>query len=208
MIDKSKMVHFKCHCKITTGFIFALALFLNLSIPSTTRANNASTIYIGVAALATVLPGFILDMDQPDSRRSFLKFSMGSFDAVDDENGAVDFSVEYQPPITYNRVRPLMGIAGNTDGSYYAWLAAGHDFHLTGYFVFNVNVGPAVYFAGDDGKDLGSKIVLRSGFDLGYRMEDGGRITAGLHHMSHGELFGDKNPGTEIISVSYSWPLM
>ncbi len=196
------------HRKTTLGITCALALFASLTAPSSARAQDPAVYYISAAALLTVLPGYLFDLPQPDSKRSYIKASGGMFDAVDDENRAVDFSLEYQPGFSLYRIKPLVGIAGNTDGSIYGWLSIAHDFHMTKHFVVNFNIGPAFYIGGQNAKNLGSAGVLRSGFEVGYRFDGGARLTSSFHHMSHGKLLNDKiNPGTEIISMNLSWPL-
>lgn len=196
------------HRKTTLGLVFALAMLAQLVAPSNARAQDPAVYYIAGAALATVLPGFVFDLPQPDAGRSYAKLSAGYFDAVDDKNAAFDFSIEFQPGWTWYRIKPLVGIAGNTDGSYYGWIAAAHDFHITRNFVVNFNIGPAFYVGGDKAKNLGSAGVLRSGFEVGYRFEGGTRLTASFHHMSHGKLLNsDINPGTEILGINLSLPL-
>lgn len=186
----------------------ALAVLSALAYPSDARAQDPAVFYIGGAALAAILPGLILALPQPDAHRSFLKASAGQFDAVDDENKAIDFLLEYQPGKTWHRIKPLFGIAGNSDASLYGWVAAAYDLHIGKRFVVNVNTGPAFYLAGDAGKKLGSLGVLRSGFEVGYRFYGEARVTASFHHMSHGKLLnGDLNPGVEVIAVNLTWPL-
>lgn len=174
----------------------------------TARAQDPAVFYIGGAALASVVPSFLFDLPQPDADRSFLKTSGGVFDAVDDENVAFDLLVEYQPAIAWHRIRPLFGIAGNSDGTVYGWVAAGHDVRLGEWVVVTVNTGPALYLSGDTAKDLGSPGVLRSGVELGLRVHGDARITASFHHMSHGKVLNrDMNPGTEVVALNVSWAL-
>lgn len=177
------------------------------AVPAETRAQDPAVFYIGGAALAAVVPGFLFDTPQPDASLSLLKTSLGRFDAVDQENMALDFIVEYQPGITWHRIRPTVGAAGNSDGTFYAWASLAHDFHIAGRLVVNVNTGPAFYLAGDRGKSLGSHGALRSGVEVGYRFPTGARLMGSFHHMSHGKLLADSNPGTEVIALNVSWPL-
>ena len=187
---------------------FALAFISNIFGASETRAQDPAVYYIAGAALTTVLPGFIFDLPQPDSERAFTKLSASQFDAVDDENKAYDFSLEFQPGWTWLRTKPLIGVAGNTDGSFYGWIAASHDFHITRRLIINFNIGPAFYIGGERAKNLGSAGVLRSGFEVGYRFNNAIRITGSFHHMSHGKLLNsDINPGTEMIGVNLSIPI-
>lgn len=185
-----------------------MALFLVLLVfrPVPATAQDTSVVYISAMALGAVIPGYVLDLAQPDEDRPVFKLSGGAFDAIDHENRAMDVWLEYQPGYTWHRIKPLLGVAVNSDGSYYAWMSAAHDFHLGRRIVVNMNMGPAVYMPGSAGKELGSHGVLRSGFEIGYRFEEHGlRLTAGLHHMSHGELLSESNPGTEVVSLNLSW---
>jgi hypothetical protein len=188
--------------------VLLLALLAGASPPWAASAQDPAVLYIGAAALASVVPSFLLDLPQPDADRAFLKVSGGVFDAVDDENVAVDLLLEYQPGVTWHRIKPMIGVAGNTDGTVYGWISAGHDVQLGDRLVVNVNTGPAFYFGGASAKDLGSAAVLRSGFELGLRVRDNARVTASFHHMSHGKLLNpDWNPGTEVVALNVAWAL-
>jgi len=183
-------------------------LLVALSTPLGVEAQDPSVFYIGGAALAAVVPGFVFDTPQPDAGRTYVKTSLGRFDAVDQENMALDFLVEYQPGMTWHRIKPSVGVAGNSDGTVYAWAAAAHDFTLADRLIVNVNTGPAFYFVGKRGKNLGSRGALRSGFEVGYRAPSGIRFTGSFHHMSHGKLLiAELNPGTEVIALNVSWPI-
>lgn len=185
------------------AFVLTLA-----ATPSRAEAQDPAVYYIWGAALVAVLPGFAWNLPQPDAGLAFFKASGGSFDEVDDENKAVDFLLELQPGWTWNRIKPLVGIAGNSDGTLYGWIAAAHDFHLFNRLVVNVNTGPALYLSGVSGKELGSPGVLRSGFEVGYRFAGFARLTASMHHMSHGKVMNPhSNPGTEVIALNLTWPM-
>lgn len=195
----------RLHPGSSAAIILAALLLVS---PPQAEAQDPAVFYIGGAALAAVVPGFLFDTPQPDANQAYLKTSLGRFDAVDQENMALDFLVEYQPGLTWHRIKPLVGIAGNSDGTVYGWLSIAHDFHLAQRLVVNVNTGPAIYVAGNQGKQLGSSGALRSGFEVGYRFGTGMRLTGSFHHMSHGKLLNeDQNPGTEVIAVNLSWPL-
>lgn len=190
-----------------TGVLVPLAAAW-MAWPSAARGQDPAVFYIGGAALAAVVPGFLFDTPQPDAQQMYIKTSLGRFDAVDQENMALDFLVEYQPGVTWHRIKPLFGVAGNSDGTIYGWAAIAHDFHLAERIVVNVNTGPAMYIAGEEGKELGSSGALRSGFEVGYRFGMGARLTGSFHHMSHGKLLNhDLNPGTEVIALNASWPI-
>ena len=170
------------------------------------EAQDPAVLYIGGFALASVIPSVLMDWPELDSDRSMFKTGFARFDAVDRENQAWDLTFEYQPGMAWHRIKPLLGLSRNSDGSTYTWLAGALDVHVGEYLVANVNSGPAFYFPGDAGKRLGSFGVLRSGFEIGLRIADTARTTVSFHHMSHGKLMNrTSNPGTETVGVSFWW---
>ena len=40
-----------------------------------------------------------------------------------------------------------------------------------------------------------------------FRLDDGSRIGVSFHHISHAELFGGDNPGTETLGLTYTIPI-
>ena len=190
----------------STHVCVAVALCAALASPVPVSAQDPAVYYISGAALVAMLPGYLLDTPQPDSARSLFKVTVGDFDAIDVENRALDVWLEYQPGRTWHRIKPLFGLAINTDGSFYGWVAGAHDFHLAERFVVKLSTGPAFYVVGDEAKNLGSPAVLRSGFEVGYRFSEAGTVTASFHHMSHGYLLNrHANPGTETIAINLNW---
>ncbi|WP_421706684.1 acyloxyacyl hydrolase [Algihabitans sp.] len=188
-----------------TGLAAVVGLVANLSASQPAQAEPAVWIIAGVAA-ASVGAGVIYDTPQADKDRQYLRAGVGAFDLVDDEDQAVEGRLEYTPAWSVYRFRPVIGAAATSDGGAIFHASIGHDFvlpyeHLYVWF----ETGPALYFEGD-GKDLGSNAVLRSGFEVGFRTEGGWRLGASFHHMSHGGLFGDENPGTEMIALNFSVP--
>lgn len=182
-----------------------ILLVVSGSNPASATAQDPAVLYIGGFALASVVPGLILDWPQLDGERSMLKLGVARFDAVDAENEAWDVSLEFQPGIAWRRIKPLVGMSRNSDGSTYAWLSGSLDLHVGEYFVANLNSGPAFYFPGAFGKHLGSFGVLRSGFEFGARIRGAMRTTVSFHHMSHGKLMNRLNPGTEMVGVAFWW---
>lgn len=70
---------------------------------------------------------------------------------------------------------------------------------------FSFSTGIAYYMIGR-GKDLGSNLLFRSGAELGYRFDNASRLSVVINHMSHATLLGNKNPGTEVIGITYTIP--
>lgn len=179
----------------------AATLLAGLAVPQRAEADPAVGWIAGVAA-ASVALGVIYDTPQADKDRQYVRAGIGAFDLVDDEDTAVEGKLEYMPDWNFYRFRPVVGAAGTSDGGAMVYGAIAHDLVLP-YEMFYVwfETGPALYFEGG-GKDLGSVAVLRSGIEVGFRSEGGWRVGASFHHMSHGKLFGDTNPGTEMVALN------
>ena len=68
-------------------------------------------------------------------------------------------------------------------------------------FIFIPSFG-AGYYNDGDGKKLGSEIEFRTTFEVGYQLKNENRIGLSFGHISNANI-GDKNPGVEILSLSY-----
>lgn len=157
---------------------------------------------VGLAALGWTILGPKPVHEDPD----MVTFGAGLFDAIDDEDQAVDLRVEYRPDYGIYWFKPLLGVAGTTDGSIYGYAGLRTDAYFGSRLLVSPSVSLTAYHKGG-GKDLGSAGVLRAGIDLSYRFNDGSRLGVAFHHMSHGQVFGSVNPGTEVLSITCSVPL-
>jgi len=61
------------------------------------------------------------------------------------------------------------------------------------------------YYDDGDGKKLGNKIEFRTTIEFSYELVNKDRIGISLGHISNANI-GSKNPGAEIISLSYQKP--
>ena len=66
------------------------------------------------------------------------------------------------------------------------------------------SIGIGAYDEGD-GKDLGHTIEFRSSIEVSYELKNKNRIGLSLSHISNANI-GDKNPGVEVLSLSYQIP--
>ena len=64
--------------------------------------------------------------------------------------------------------------------------------------------GVGIYDDGN-GKKLGNSIEFRTTIEFSYQLDNKNRIGLSIGHISNANL-GDKNPGAEIISLSYQLP--
>ena len=61
------------------------------------------------------------------------------------------------------------------------------------------------YYDNGSGKDLGNEIQFRTTIEFSYQLENNNRLGISFGHISNANL-GTKNPGVEIISLSYQVP--
>ena len=112
------------------------------------------------------------------------------------------------PPRAGDRVgfiEPVAGVETTTDGAYYIYGGFNIDILIGRRWV--ISPGFAVgYFSKGSGKDLGAKTEFHSGAEIAYRFDDRSRLGLALHHISNAGIT-KHNPGTEIISVTYSIPV-
>ncbi len=61
------------------------------------------------------------------------------------------------------------------------------------------------YYNNGSGKNLGNEIQFRTTLELSYELKNQNRIGFSFGHISNANL-GDKNPGAEIINITYQVP--
>ena len=71
-------------------------------------------------------------------------------------------------------------------------------------FFFTPSFGAGIYDDGS-GKKLGNDLQFRTAFEVSYELKNSNRIGISFSHISNANL-GDKNPGVEILSLSYQVP--
>ena len=71
-------------------------------------------------------------------------------------------------------------------------------------FIFTPSFG-AGYYDDGKGKKLGNNIEFRTTLEISYEMKNKNRIGLSFSHISNANI-GDKNPGVEIINLSYQIP--
>ena len=71
-------------------------------------------------------------------------------------------------------------------------------------FYFTPSFGVGLYNDGS-GKNLGNDIQFRTSLEVSYKLENQNRIGLSFSHISNANI-GDKNPGVEILSISYHIP--
>ena len=108
-------------------------------------------------------------------------------------------------------LKPFAGIEVTTDSALYVlggiYLEDNLGKLLTGNqnkWNFTPSFGFGYYDDGD-GKKLGNKLEFRTTLEISYQLKNDDRIGISLGHISNANI-GNKNPGVEIISLSYQKP--
>ncbi len=151
---------------------------------------------------AALADGFDIFIDDDPS---YLSLGIGYFDLVQEDNEAADFRLEYRHGQPLYFLKPWLGLEVTSDGSFYGLggllvdLGIGERIAVTG------SLGAGAYSKGD-GKDLGDTIEFRSQIEVAYRFDNASRLGIAFSHISNASI-GDDNPGTEILSLYYHFPI-
>ena len=108
-------------------------------------------------------------------------------------------------------LKPLLGIEATSDSAIYLLggiylednvgsLFAGEESN----FILTPSFGVGYYDEGD-GMKLGNNIEFRTSLEISYQLQNSNRIGLSFGHISNANI-GDKNPGVEILSLSYQVP--
>lgn len=135
---------------------------------------------------------------------SFITISGGYYDVFDNEKAA-ELTAEWRAGQMFWIFKPFAGAMVTTDAAVYGFGGILTDFYFGRRIVVTPSIAAGLYSDGD-GKDLGSVIEFRSGLEIGWRFDNRARLSAAIYHISNASI-GSSNPGTEIVSLGYSFPL-
>ena len=108
-------------------------------------------------------------------------------------------------------LKPFAGVEFTSDSAFYVltgiylednlgelMLGEENNWNLTPSFGFG-------YYDDGDGKKLGNEIEFRTTLEISYQLKNSDRVGISFGHISNANI-GDKNPGVEIINLSYQKP--
>lgn len=136
---------------------------------------------------------------------SLISLGVGAYDIIQNSDRAADFRLEYRHNEGLWIFKPWTGLEVTSDGAVYGAIGFYSDFHLGERIVVSPSFGAGAYHDGG-GLDLGSVVEFRSQLEVAYRFENLSRLGVALSHLSNAGI-GDRNPGTEIVTVYYSMPV-
>ena len=141
-------------------------------------------------------------IDPQPNDTGYLSFGLGYFD-INDNRGAAEFRLERRLNKSLWMTQPFVGVMGTGDAAIYGYGGIAFDWVLSK-FIFTPSFAVGGYLDGD-GKDLGHTIEFRSAVEIAYQFPDRHRLGLMFYHLSNASL-ADNNPGTEVLSFSYSIP--
>tara|TARA_B100000579_G_C22618489_1_gene750746 strand:- start:70 stop:600 length:531 start_codon:yes stop_codon:yes gene_type:complete len=108
-------------------------------------------------------------------------------------------------------LKPFVGVEVTTDSAFYVLGGIYLEDNLGKLFTGNENewnFTPSFglgYYDDGNGKKLGNALEFRTTFEISYQLKNQDRIGFSLGHISNANI-GNKNPGVEIINLSYQKP--
>lgn len=162
---------------------------------------EARTEYVGLQSTAEMMAA----VAAPSAWPANLKLSIGYFDPIQQDNEAVSFSAEYHFGRPFWLIDPFAGVMVTTEGSLYGYAGLGLDLVIADRVAIVPSAAVGAYNDGG-GKDLGHWIEFRTGVEVAYVFDNRSRMGVGFYHLSNAGL-GSRNPGVEILQLSYSLPL-
>ncbi len=151
-------------------------------------------------------------------------FGLGIYDVKFDgseKNQATDFRYEYRSDKSlfdigpeednFFFLKPFFGVEFTSDSASYFLTGIYIEENLGELFegdksklFFTPSFGAGIYDDGS-GKKLGNDLQFRTSFEISYELKNKNKIGISLSHISNANL-ADKNPGVEILSLSYHVP--
>lgn len=155
--------------------------------------------FAGLLVAGAAVPA-CADEEEPD----FLTFQVGAFDLIQDEDLAGSFALEYRSNLEFLFLKPFGGLMVTTDGTVHGYSGVLLDIFFGRRLVLTFGFAPGIYIQ-NGGKDLGSFLEFRSSGELAFRFDDRSRLGLMVNHISNASI-GSRNPGTEVLMLSYSVP--
>ena len=108
-------------------------------------------------------------------------------------------------------LKPFVGVESTTDSALYLLGGIYLEDNLGKLLIGKKNKWNFIpsfglgYYDDGNGKKLGNKIEFRTTLEISYQLNNDDRIGFSLGHISNANI-GNKNPGAEILSLSYQKP--
>lgn len=158
-------------------------------------------------SVLSLFPAVVLSMSlvvpaSAQDRTDHIALSAGSFDVLNTTRSVeVGFEVRFAPRAF--ELRPVIGVAANSDEGGYVLAGLRRDFDVGERWILTPHFGVTLIEEGD-GKDLGHVVEFRSGVELAFRLNQRSRLGISFYHLSNAGL-DETNPGSESLVLLYSF---
>ena len=141
------------------------------------------------------------EADDPD----FLTIGAGYYDFNRQDDEGAEFRLDYRFSEKLWIFKPFLTSAVTTGGQTFLGVGFLVDIYFGNRWVLTPQTSATWYQGENDDQDLGYPLEFRSRLELAYRFDNRSRLGIAIDHSSNAGL-GDRNPGTETISLNYSIP--
>ena len=132
----------------------------------------------------------------------YLSLGVGYYD-INDNKSTVELRLEQRLDKSFQFFQTFVGLMSTGDKAFYGYGGIALDWVYRD-FIITPSFAAGLYVNGD-GKDLGHAIEFRSALEVAYEFKNLHRLGLMFYHLSNASL-SDNNPGTEVLSLSYSIP--
>lgn len=157
-----------------------------------------------LAALVAMVAGVFVTAPAHAEDPSFLSVGVGYYDFLHEADSA-EFRMEYRNSRRFWIFKPFAGTTLTSKGAFHGYAGVLSDFYFGKRIVVSPSVAAGPYFHGG-GKDLGHVFEIRSALEVAYRFDDRSRLGLMFYHVSNAGFGDDRNPGAEVLSLTYSLP--
>lgn len=142
----------------------------------------------------------------------FLALGSGCSGIIRKKDRCAMVQIEYQPnpiwaPVSWFDIRPQAGFFMNFKTSGFLYGGFRFEFLLGRHLLLTPGFAPGIYIQGQ-GKKLHFPIEFKSSFEIAFQYKQATRrLGLQFYHLSHAHIGGHKNPGTEMLVLSYSFKI-
>ena len=142
----------------------------------------------------------------PTEKQGTISLSIGYFDALGDDDSAIDLRAEYRYDRTYlGFLKPWAGVEVTSDASLWGGGGLLIDHEFTPNWYITPSLGAGLYTKGNSDIDLDFPVQFRTQLEIAHQYDNGHRAGIALSHISNVGI-GDNNPGTEVLSLYWHNP--
>ena len=121
------------------------------------------------------------------------------------------FEYQYYPTWTRYQLQPIAGFLWTTCHDMFIFSGMMKTWHVGESWRTSLSFSPMLYSHNGAARDLGLPLEFRTKIEWRLRLPNQAWVGLGLSHISNGNLShifgGGKNPGVEILSLSYTLPV-